>query len=97
MDNNAAESSLRGPVVGRKSYSGSGSIWSAQLASMMFSIIHAIKLWGANPLDWFNCYLRACLENGNKPPENLDFFLPWEVVKGKNDAMFSAAEPCDTS
>jgi transposase len=97
MDNNTAESSLRGPVLGRKNYSGSGSIWSAQLASMMFSIIQTIKMWGANPLDWFNCYLRACAENGNKPPNNLDFFLPWEVVKGKNDSAFMKSLPSNTS
>ncbi|MBV8268916.1 MAG: transposase, partial [Planctomycetaceae bacterium] len=36
MDNNTAERAERGPVVGRKNYSGSGSVWSGRLAAMMF-------------------------------------------------------------
>jgi hypothetical protein len=32
MDNNTAERAERGPVVGRKNYYGSGSLWSGQLA-----------------------------------------------------------------
>ena len=39
MDNNAAERALRGPVVGRKNYYGSGSRWSARLAAVVFSIL----------------------------------------------------------
>ena len=33
MDNNTAERTLRNPVVGRKNYYGSGSVWSAHLAA----------------------------------------------------------------
>ena len=36
MDNNTAERVERGPVVGRKNYYGSGSVWSGQLAAMTF-------------------------------------------------------------
>ena len=36
MDNNTAERTLRNPVVGRKNYYGSGSVWSAHLAARMF-------------------------------------------------------------
>lgn len=32
MDNNAGEQALRTPVVGRKNYDGSGSLWSGDLA-----------------------------------------------------------------
>src|SRR5882672_7141820 len=39
MDNNAAERILRNPVVGRKNYYGSGSVWSAHLAARMFSVL----------------------------------------------------------
>ena len=52
MDNNTAERVLRNPVVGRKNYYGSGSVWSAHLAAMMFSVIQTVLLWGLNPHHW---------------------------------------------
>ncbi len=42
MDNNTAERILRNPVVGRKNYYGSGSVWSAHLAAMLFSVIQTV-------------------------------------------------------
>ena len=33
LDNNTAERCQRGPVLGRKNYDGSGSLWSGRLAS----------------------------------------------------------------
>ena len=39
MDNNTAERSERGPVVGRKNYYGRGSLWSGQLMATLFSIL----------------------------------------------------------
>ena len=42
MDNNAAERALRGPVVGRKNYYGSGSRWSARLAAVLFTILQTL-------------------------------------------------------
>src|SRR5918995_1375120 len=44
MDNNTAERILRNPVVGRKNYYGSGSVWSAHLAAMMFSVLQTMLL-----------------------------------------------------
>ena len=38
MDNNTAEPGMRGPVVGRKNFYGSGSQWSGQLAAGMYSL-----------------------------------------------------------
>ena len=52
MDNNRAENTLRTPVSGRKNYCGSGSIWSAQLAAMLFAILQTLALWGINPRHW---------------------------------------------
>ena len=56
MDNNAAERILRNPVVGRKNYYGSGSVWSAYLAAMMFSVLQTVLLecaaLGVGPLVW---------------------------------------------
>ena len=77
MDNNVAENSIRTPVNGRKSYYGSGSIWSAELAAMLFSILQTLVLWGINPRHWLTCYLDACAENGAQPPEEIEPFLPW--------------------
>jgi transposase len=77
MDNNAAEQSIRNPVLGRNSYYGSGSLWSAELAAMMFSIFQTIALWNLNPRTWLNLYLEACANNAGKPPQNLNAFLPW--------------------
>ncbi len=77
MDNNKAENAIRGPVVGRKNYYGSGSIWSAQLAAIFFSILQTLSLWGINPRHWLMVYLIACAENNGQSPQNLDSFIPW--------------------
>ncbi len=57
MDNNTAERSLRNPVVGRKNYYGSGRVWSAYLAAMMFSVLQTMLLWGLNPHQWLSAFL----------------------------------------
>jgi transposase len=49
MDNNAAERALRNPVVGRKHYYGSGSLWSAHLAARLLSVLQTVVLWHLNP------------------------------------------------
>jgi transposase len=77
LDNNLAENTLRGPVTGRKNYYGSGSIWSAQLAATLFSILQTLVLCGINPRHWLNAYLNACAENGGKAPQEIAPFLPW--------------------
>ncbi|MEE8200472.1 MAG: transposase [Candidatus Acidoferrales bacterium] len=79
MDNNAAERALRGPVVGRKNYYGSGSRWSARLAAVLFTILHTLQLWEINPQRWLSCYLECCAESGNRAPPQLTRFLPWEM------------------
>jgi transposase len=79
MDNNPAENSIRTPVNGRTRYYGSGSIWSAELAAMLFSILQTLVLWGINPRHWLTCSLEACAENGAQPPEAIESFLPWSM------------------
>jgi transposase len=64
MDNNAAERILRNPVVGRKNYDGSGSVWSAHLAALMLSVLQTILLWGLNPHHWLSAFLQACADHG---------------------------------
>lgn len=43
MDNNAAERSMRSPVVGRKNFHGSGSEVSAQLAATMYGLFATMR------------------------------------------------------
>jgi transposase len=80
MDNNAAERGLRGPVVGRKNYYGSGSVWSAHLAAMMLSVLHTVVLWELNPHHWLTAFLQACADHGGTSPTDLSAFLPWKMT-----------------
>ena len=79
MDNNTAERSVRGPVVGRKNYYGSGSAWSGRLAAMMFSLFQTLCLWGLNPRLWLTAYLEACAKAGGRAVEDADRFMPWNL------------------
>jgi len=79
MDNNRGERILRGPVVGRKGFYGSGSIWSALLAAMMFSLFQTLKLWNINPDTWLTLFLQACADNQGKLPNDWQRFLPWKM------------------
>lgn len=79
MDNNTAERSIRGPVLGRKNYRGGGSLWSGQLAAMLFSLFQTLCLWKLNPREWLSGYLTACAESGGKPPADPENFLPWNL------------------
>jgi len=79
MDNNMAERDIRGPVVGRKNFYGSGSVGSAELAATMYGTLATMKLWGLNARTWLAQYLQACADNGNRPPADINAFLPWQM------------------
>lgn len=79
MDNNTAERDMRGPVVGRKNFYGSGSECTAELAAMMYSALATMKLWGLNARTSLAAYLQACADNGNQPPSDINSFLPWQM------------------
>jgi len=81
MDNNLGENAIRSPVVGRKNYYGSGSIWSAMFAAMLFSILQTLGLWDINSRHWIIDYLTACAENGGQAPENIESFIPWSMTE----------------
>ncbi len=87
LDNNRAENSIRGPVMGRSAYYGSGSLWSAELAAMLFSVLQTLVLWGINPRHWLRCYLNACADNDGKAPENPQSFIPWQMDTVRREAM----------
>jgi transposase len=78
LDNNASERQLRGPVVGRKNYYGSGAVWSGRLAAMLFSLFATLERCQINARDWLTGYLQACAQNGGRPPPNLEDWLPWQ-------------------
>ena len=79
LDNNGAERALRGPVVGRKNYYGSGSVVSAELAGRAWTVTATAERAGINPLRYLSAYLDACAAAGGKAPEGeaLTRFLPW--------------------
>ncbi|MGH8833008.1 MAG: IS66 family transposase [Polaromonas sp.] len=79
MDNNVAERDMRTPVVGRKNFYGSGSVWSGQLAATMYSLLMTAKLWKINARTWLSAYLKACAEAGNRAPVDVSAFLPWAM------------------
>jgi transposase len=81
MDNNAVERTLRGPVVGRKNYSGSGSLWSGWLAAMLFSLLETVERWDLNPRLWLTGYLEACAAAGGQAPTDATGFLPWRLKR----------------
>ncbi len=94
MDNNNAERSIRNPVTGRKNFYGSGSLWSSELAAMMFSIFQTLVLSGLNCHHWLRLYLTACAENNGKPPADLSPLLPWKMGKERQQQL---AKPFNTS
>lgn len=80
LDNNACERHLRGPVVGRKNYYGSGSLWSGRLAAMLFSLVGTLEKHAVNPRTWLTGYLHACAQAGGRPPPNLEKWLPGSTI-----------------
>jgi len=87
MDNNKSENSLRNSATGRKNYYGSGAVWSADLAAMLFSILQTVILWKLNPRHWLHAYLSSCAENGGQPPTDLTSFLPWTMDEARRDEL----------
>lgn len=80
LDNNEAERRQRGPVVARKNFYGSGSLWSGQLAAMLFSLFQTLQVWGMDTGKWLTEYLTACAKAGGKPPPEPDQYLPWNMT-----------------
>lgn len=97
MDNNTAERSERGPVVGRKNYYGSGSAWSGRLAAMLFSLFQTLALWGLNPRLWLAAYLTACAEAGGQAPATPEALLPWNLTQERRRAWSLEPRSDDSS
>jgi transposase len=97
MDNNTAERSERGPVLGRKNYYGSGAVWSGRLATMLFSLFQTLALWGINPRTWLTAYLTACAEAGGHWPEKPEAWLPWNLSEDQRRAWSLEPPSTDSS
>jgi transposase len=82
LDNNTSERALRGPVIGRKNYYGSGSQASAELASRVWTITATAGRARINPLTYLRAYLNECAQAGGTAPtgEALTRFLPWTAT-----------------
>lgn len=80
MDNNEAERRARGPVVGRKNFYGSGSLWSGRLAAMLFSLFQTMQVWNVDVGRWLTAYLTACAKTRGQPPPDVDRYLPWNMT-----------------
>jgi transposase len=93
MDNNESERMLRNPVVGRKNYYGSGSVWSGILATIIFTIFQTLLKNNIDPQKWLFEYFNACADNGGKPPEDINAFLPWQFSEEKKQAMYFREYP----
>ena len=94
LDNNQAERALRGPVVGRKNYYGSGAQWSGEMSATLFSLFHTLQRWQINPRIWLTEYLRACADAGGRVPEGYARFLPWNRPEARLlPARGSPAQP----
>lgn len=64
LDNNAAERSLRGPVVGRKNHYGSKSKRGTEVAAIFYSLLETAKLCGVEPA----LYLKTVVERALLKP-----------------------------
>jgi len=92
MDNNEAERRQRGPVVARKNFYGSGSLWSGRLAAMLFSLLQTLQVWGLDSGKWLTAYLSACAKAQGQPPAEPQRYLPWNMTAPEREAL-SVAKP----
>lgn len=92
MDNNFAERTVRGPVLGRKNYYGSGSQWSGDLAACMMSLLMTAQLWGINVRTWLMAYLQACAQAGGQTPSDISPFVPWRMDAQRLQTMRAGAD-----
>ena len=74
LSNNAAERSLRGIALGRKSWLFAGSDRGGQRAAAMYGLIVTAKMNGIDPQAWLADVLARIAEH---PASRLDELLPW--------------------
>jgi transposase len=80
MDNNESERRLRNPIIGRKNYYGSGSVWSGRLSAMLFTLFQTLLLNGIDPKKFLLAYFQACAQHAGHPPQDIIAWLPWNLT-----------------
>lgn len=93
MDNNEAERCLRNPVVGRKNYYGSGAVWSGLLSAMLFTLFQTCLRNQIDPQQFLLAFFEACAQNGGRPPEELDEWLPWNLSEAQKRTWAYPKQP----
>jgi hypothetical protein len=86
MDNNEAERRLRNPIVGRKNYYGSGSVWSGRLSAMLFTLLQTLLINHIDPKKFLLAYFQACAHHGGRAPRNMAAWLPWNLTADQKAA-----------
>ena len=89
MDNNKAERVLRGPVIGRRQTFGSNSEDGAKFTAIMYSVVGTLSMHGIDVLRWLAAWLKACANNGGKPPDDLSPWLPWSMSETRKRAFMA--------
>jgi transposase len=87
LDNNEAERRVRGPVVARKNFYGSGALWSGRLAALLFTLFQTLGHWDVNVQAWLMAYLNACAAKGGQPPPTATQYLPWNLSAEQREAF----------
>jgi len=87
MDNNSAEREIRGPVVGRKNYYGSGSAKMASFTAMMFTIIYTLISNSINPRAWLTRFFNECALKQEDIFNGLERFLPWNLEQDQKSIL----------
>ena len=91
LDNNAAESAIRGPVVTRKNACGSRNEDAARSPPRIWTVTATAQMAGLNLITYLTAYLDECGRNGGKPPRaDLERFLPWTATP---DDLHTWAQP----
>ena len=89
MDNNFAERTLRGAVIGRRLSFGSDSETGAQLTALMYSVVETLALNDIDVHRWLQEWLKACAANGGRAPPDLAEWLPWSMSQTRWRALMA--------
>jgi transposase len=76
IDNNPAERAIRPMVMGRKTYYGSGSVWAADFAGIMFSMFQTLKIWKINEKKWLEMLFETLKHDKQ---DELAKLMPWNL------------------
>src|SRR5208283_1880663 len=88
LSNNAAERSLRGIALGRKSWLFAGSDRGGQRAAIMYSLLATAKMNDVDPQAWLADVLARIADH---PASRIDELLPWNWAKARRQHERAAA------